>query len=218
VRGKMKRIEEQTYYEILEVSPNATVKEIQRAYEHAKETFHRDSLAIYSLFSEEEVNEIQAAIEEAYRVLADEALRNSYDQSHLPTSSGQKWEKPTEVVRISREKESSLSFTGLSFNVEEEVYHGKTLRQIREKMGIDLKTISTETKISVRILEWIEEEVLEKLPASVYLKGFLKGYAQALSLDPKKVVEGYFQFLSESRKGSSPPSPHSTPFWRKREG
>jgi flagellar biosynthesis protein FlhG len=200
------------------VSPNVTVKEIQRAYEHAKETFHRDSLAIYSLFSEEEVNEIQAAIEEAYRVLADEALRNSYDRSHLPTSSGQKWEKPTEVQGISREKESSLSFTGLSFNVEEEVYRGKILRQIREKMGIDLKTISTETKISIKILEWIEEEVLEKLPAPVYLKGFLKGYAQSLGLDPQKVVEGYFQFLSENRKGSSPPSPRSTPFWRRGEG
>jgi DnaJ-class molecular chaperone len=49
----MKGIEEQTCYEVLEVSPTATVKEIQRAYERAKETFHTDSLAIYSLFSEQ---------------------------------------------------------------------------------------------------------------------------------------------------------------------
>jgi DnaJ-class molecular chaperone len=48
----MKQIEEQTYYEILEVNSHATAKEIQRAYENAKETYHRDSLAIYSLFSE----------------------------------------------------------------------------------------------------------------------------------------------------------------------
>ena len=51
----MKSIKDQTYYEILEINPTATVKEIQRAYEHAKETFHADSLAVYSLFSEEEV-------------------------------------------------------------------------------------------------------------------------------------------------------------------
>ncbi|MGD0916353.1 MAG: helix-turn-helix domain-containing protein [Thermodesulfobacteriota bacterium] len=214
----MKRIEEQTYYEILEVSPNATVKEIQRAYEHAKETFHRDSLAIYSLFSEEEVNEIQAAIEESYRVLADEALRKGYDQSSLPLSVGQKLEEPVEVLGIEQAKKSSLSFTGLSFNVEDgAAYRGKILRQIREKMGIDLKTISSETKISVKILEWIEEEVLERLPATVYLKGFLRNYAQSLGLDPQKVVEGYFQFLSENRKGNSVPSPHSTPFWKRGE-
>ena len=45
----MKDIRDQTYYEILEISPTATSKEIQRAYEHAKETFHGDSVAVYSL-------------------------------------------------------------------------------------------------------------------------------------------------------------------------
>jgi len=58
----IKGIKDQTYYEVLEVSPTATPKEIQRAYEQAKETFDVDSLAIYSLFSEEEVKEIQEAI------------------------------------------------------------------------------------------------------------------------------------------------------------
>jgi flagellar biosynthesis protein FlhG len=196
----MKGIEEQTYYEILEVSPTATLKEIQRAYERAKETFHSDSLAVYSLFSEGEIHEIQAAIEEAYRVLTDEALRKKYDQSSLQAPSGQKWEKPPEVQGISREKEPSLSFTGIAFDVGEEIYRGKTLRQIREKMGIDLKTISMETKINMRILEWIEEEAFDKLPPMVYLKGFLRAYAKSLDLDPQRVVEGYLRFLAESKK------------------
>jgi flagellar biosynthesis protein FlhG len=196
----MKGIEEQTYYEVLEVSPTATVKEIQRAYERAKETFHTDSLAIYSLFSEQEMNNIQAAIEEAYRVLTDEALRKKYDQSHLQTPGGGHRERPPEVQEISREKDASLTFTNLSFNAGEEIYRGKTMRQVRERMGIDLKTISMETKINIRILEWIEEEALDKLPALVYLKGFLRGYAQSLGLDPQKVVEGYVQFLIGSKK------------------
>ena len=79
----MKPIEEQTYYEILEVAPNATAKEIQRAYEHAKEAFNNDSVAIYSLFSEQEIRQIQVAIEEAYRVLLEEVLRKSYDQFYI---------------------------------------------------------------------------------------------------------------------------------------
>jgi len=196
----VKGIEEQTYYEVLEVSPTATVKEIQRAYERAKETFHSDSLAVYSLFSEEEIHEIQAAIEEAYRVLSDEALRKKYDQSSLQTSGGQQWEKPPEEQGISLNKEPALSFTGLSFNVEEEIFRGKTMRQIRERMGIDLKTISMETKINMRVLEEIEEEAVDKLPAAVYLKGFLRAYAKSLDLDPQRVVEGYLRFLAESRK------------------
>jgi DnaJ-class molecular chaperone len=196
----MKGIEEQTYYEILEVSPTATVKEIQKAYERAKETFHSDSLAVYSLFSEGEIYEIQAAIEEAYRILSDEALRKKYDKSSLQTSGGQQWEKPPEVEETSLNKEPALSFTGLSFNVEEEIYRGKTLRQIRERMGVDLKTISMETKVNMRILEGIEEEAVEKLPATVYLKGFLKAYAKSLGLDPQRVVESYLRFLVEGKK------------------
>jgi len=195
----LKPIEDQTFYEILEVSPTATSKEIQRAYEHAKETFHADSLAVYSLFSEEEVKEIQKTIEEAYRVLMDEMLRSSYDQSHLKTVGGQPPERPYEAQGVSKEKKS-LSFTGLSFDAEGGRYRGETMKQIRERMGVELQTISKETKINMRILEWIEEEAFEKLPALVYLKGFLKSYAQSLGLDPQKVIEDYLQFLIEPKK------------------
>jgi flagellar biosynthesis protein FlhG len=196
----MKSIKEQTYYEILEISPTAKDKEIQRAYEHAKETFHADSLAIYSLFSEEEIKEIQSAIEEAYRVLMDEALRRNYDQSRFQTVGGGPPEKSSETQEVFREKKISLSFTGISFNPDEELYRGKTLKQIREKIGVELQVISKETKISMKVLEWIEEEAFEYLPALVYLKGFLKGYAQSLGLDPQKVVEEYLHLIEESKK------------------
>jgi flagellar biosynthesis protein FlhG len=196
----MKGIKEQTYYEILEVGPTATDKEIQRAYEHAKETFHADSLAIYSLFSEGEVEEIQEAIEEAYRVLTNEALRRNYDLSHFRTVGAQEPEKPSETQETSQDKRAALSFTGISFSEEEGTYRGWTLKQVRERTGVELQDISKETKISIKILEWIEEEAFEKLPALVYLKGFLRGYAQSLGLNPQKVVEEYIRLMDESKK------------------
>jgi flagellar biosynthesis protein FlhG len=195
----VKWIEDQTYYEILEVSPTATIKEIQMAYERAKETFHSDSLAIYSLFSEEEINKIQTTIEEAYRILMDEASRKRYDQSHFQTSGEQRLEKPSEIQGIPWEKKATLSFTDLAIDAQEDIYRGKKLKKIRERLGIDLKTVSEQTKINIKILEWIEEEILEKLPALVYLKGFLRGYAKSIGLDPQKVIEGYLQFLNESK-------------------
>ncbi len=196
----MKGIKDQTYYEILEVSYTAGAKEIQRAYEHAKETFHDDSLAIYSLFSEEEVKAIQGAIEEAYRVLMDEGLRRDYDQVHFQGVGGLPPEKPSEAEEVSRERKPSLSFTGLSFDAEGELYRGKALKQVREKMGVEPEAISKETKISMKVLEWIEGEAYEKLPPLVYLKGFLKSYAQTLGLDPHKVMEEYLRFMEESKK------------------
>jgi flagellar biosynthesis protein FlhG len=199
----MKGIKDQTYYEILEIGPMASPKEIQIAYEHAKQTFHADSVAVYSLFSEEEVKGIEEAVEEAYRVLTDEALRRDYDQSHLqmlPTAEGQPTENSSEGGGISMEEKPPLSFTGLPINGEAQPYRGRTLKQIREGMGIELQTISKKTKINLKTLEWIEEEAFEKLPALVYLKGFLKSYAQSLGLDPPKVVEEYIRSKEESKK------------------
>jgi len=199
----MKDITDQTYYEILEISPTATPKEIQRAYEHARETFHADSVAIYSLFSEEEVKGIEGAVEEAFRVLMDETLRRDYNRSHLqmpPLAEGQPTETSSEAEGMPGGERPPLSFTGLSFNTEERPYRGKTLKEIRQGMGIELQTISKEMKINARTLEWIEEEAFEKLPALVYLKGFLKSYAQSLGLDPLKVIEEYLRFKEESKK------------------
>jgi len=198
----MKRIEEQTYYEILEVAPDATSREIQQAYEHAKETFQNDSVAIYSLFSEKEMKKIQEVIEEAYRVLTEETLRKNYDQTHL-SSLNLKWpksEKLPETPESPMEKKTYLPFSEISIELGEGPYRGKMLKQIRERMGMDLKTISMETRIPVKILEVIEEETVERLPARVYLKGFLKGYAQCLGLDPNKVIEDYLHSLEPAKK------------------
>ena len=198
----MKRFEEQTHYEVLEVAPDASAVEIQQAYEHAKETFQKDSMAVYSLFSEKEMEKIQAAIEEAYRVLMDETARKNYDQTH-PSSLSLKWprsEKLPEAPETSMGKKTYLPFSEISIDLGEGPYRGKMLKQIRERMGVDLKTVSAETKISLKMLQWIEEENAEQLPALVYLKGFLKGYAQCLGLDPKKVIEDYLNALGPTKK------------------
>ena len=198
----MKRIEEQTYYEILEVAPDATNREIQQAYEHAKETFQNDSVAVYSLFSEKEMKKIQGVIEEAYRVLTDEALRKDYDQAHL-SSLNLKWPKSEKLPETSEspmEKKTYLPFSEISIDLGEGPYRGKMLKQIRERMGVELKTISMETRIPIKVLEHIEEEKFDQLPARVYLKGFLRGYARCLGLDVEKVVEDYFNSLGPTKK------------------
>ena len=118
----------------------------------------------------------------------------------LSVADGEPVETFPEAFRTSAEKKPSLSFTGLSFNVEDGPYRGKMLKQIREGMGVELQTISREMKINIKTLEWIEEEVFEKLPALVYLKSFLKSYAQSLGLDPSKVVEEYIRFKEGSKK------------------
>jgi hypothetical protein len=68
---------------------------------------------------------------------------------------------------------------------------GEFLRHAREALGLDLATISEETKIGCSMLEYIEAERLDRLPAPVYLKNFTLQIARCLGLDEEKVARTY---------------------------
>lgn len=76
----MKNLAELSYYELLEVSPDAGNREIERAYHMAQTTYDESSLATYSLYGDDELAVIRARIEEAYRVLKEPAERSRYDR------------------------------------------------------------------------------------------------------------------------------------------
>jgi len=81
------------------------------------------------------------------------------------------------------------------------IHTGPMLRQIREKINIELNEISQVTKIQVRTLEAIENEDYDALPPAAYVRGFVKTYAKLLALDPNKVANEYMERYAESRKG-----------------
>lgn len=74
---------------------------------------------------------------------------------------------------------------------------GEYLSREREIRGISLKQISEKTKIGIEYLRCIEEGRFERIPGEVFLKGFLRSYAQALGIDEKEVMDRYNQFTSE---------------------
>lgn len=68
---------------------------------------------------------------------------------------------------------------------------GEFLRLAREALGLDLATISEQTKIGCSMLEYIEAERLDRLPAPVYLRNFTLQIARCLGLDEEKVSRTY---------------------------
>ncbi len=80
---------------------------------------------------------------------------------------------------------------------------GKFLKRERETRSISLEQISNFTKIKEHHLKAIEEDRYELLPAVLYVKGYLTGYARYLALDPKDVVQQYEKYL----KSLIPPEP-----------
>src|SRR5689334_21287374 len=102
--------ENQTLYDTLDISPDASPQEVREAYFRTKATFNKDSLVLYTLISPEEREENLKKIEEAYQVLSDPDKRRSYDQNHglINTSSNpfagveHQAETPSNVVSIDR--------------------------------------------------------------------------------------------------------------------
>lgn len=77
----MNRRKKPTYYELLEISPDAPQHEIVAAYRRAKETYSPNSPALYTMFSAEEANELLQLIEEAYLTLNNQITRHEYDMT-----------------------------------------------------------------------------------------------------------------------------------------
>jgi cytoskeleton protein RodZ len=65
---------------------------------------------------------------------------------------------------------------------------GDLLRRTREEKGLSLDQAMEATRIRKEFLQALEEEDLDRLPAPVYVKGFLRNYASFLGLNPQDVL------------------------------
>ena len=68
---------------------------------------------------------------------------------------------------------------------------GEYLKRERELRGISLDEVTQGTKISKRLLEYMETDQWEKLPAEIFIKGFLKSYAEFIGLSPDDILLRY---------------------------
>jgi curved DNA-binding protein CbpA len=86
----MLEFESQSYYEVLDIKPDATQNEIRQAYLRAKSAYGKDSAALYSLFDDQQTKEFLDNIEQAYLILSSPEKRKEYDRVHgfLSTANG----------------------------------------------------------------------------------------------------------------------------------
>lgn len=77
---------------------------------------------------------------------------------------------------------------------------GEYLREQREQKHVELHAIAQQTRIPMRSLRHLEEGTFDKLPADIFIRGFLRSYADCLGLDRVEILDRYLDL------GIKPPS------------
>jgi hypothetical protein len=216
----MKKLQDQHFYELLNVEFNASPLDISRAYKEVHELYREDSLASYSFFSKQEREEILAKLQEAYSTLMDEDKRYRYDRlliergilaeemqfqaEHraLRRASPSHHFIRNPLLKITDElKALTTSNSVIQEIFSNEVLSGKDLKRIRKELGISLEVIGEITKIRPIFLHAIEDDAFDIAPSRMFLKSYLKAYAQCIGLDANIVANRY---LKRSDKQKTP--------------
>ncbi len=77
--------------------------------------------------------------------------------------------------------------------------NGHFLRSLREYKRVSADEIMNILKISKNYLNALEEDDVDRLPANVFVRGFVIQYAKALKLEHEKIATAYMDFLKAKR-------------------
>ncbi len=81
---------------------------------------------------------------------------------------------------------------GLSaIQVEQLQQIGDYLRQVREAQSVSLEKVAKDTFIPLRLLNALEVGEVERLPEPIYIKGFIRRYADVLELDGAEIADAF---------------------------
>ncbi len=179
--------ETRKYYDLLELPPDASFAEVRKKYLYLNAFYTGDSMELAALNGDAPFHRRQAILAElqdAFNRLKDILCREESVQQPLASAE----------VTISDSMKDYLN--GITS------YSGPILKEIREKMGIDLGSMAVATKVQKRYLEEIEAEQFTWIPAEVYLRGYVIEYARHLFLDHQKVAEDYMKRYRKFRSSS----------------
>lgn len=198
-----KDFDQLNYYDMLDIKPDASAVEIRAAYNTALQMYQSDSLVSYSFFSKEERNKILGLLEKAYLTLINEVQRASYDSSiNLGGDSDSDGKNatpqkaPVNIFDINRQGSAAMrkihnaelkakvaANERIKDILSQPTVSGAGLKTIRNELDIPIEAIHQETKIRLDYLNYIEADDIKKLPADVFLKGFVKAYLKSLCIE-----------------------------------
>ncbi len=105
------------------------------------------------------------------------------------------------VSKISAHKKFGLEYaedTEMNRKIEEcTEFTGHFLKKIREYKNVTIERMAEMTRISKTHIQALENEDISKLPADVYVRGYVYQYAKVLKLNPENVAASYLLYFKK---------------------
>jgi len=70
---------------------------------------------------------------------------------------------------------------------------GGRLKDARVARGLSLEDIAHTTKVPRSMLQHLEADAFQRMPAPVFVRGFIRAYAKAVGVDPNPIVRAFEQ-------------------------
>lgn len=83
---------------------------------------------------------------------------------------------------------------------------GDMLLNRRREMGLSIQQVANTIKMRPQIIEYFETGNYDAMPPRGYAQGMISSYARFLGLNPREVVDAYFEGLHRYETSSSSPS------------
>ena len=176
---------EQSLYALFDVDPSVSEDELRRAYKRMWACFHPDHFSAYGLYSRAQLEALLNELQSGFELLMDPIRRREYDAELFPEGRPQPQARsevssrlaPTLQPLISKQEAQSYWVSPRSARE-----LGACLKRLREECNSSLTSVHERSKISFSVLQEIESDDWDRLPAPIYLKGFIRELLSLYSL------------------------------------
>ena len=76
---------------------------------------------------------------------------------------------------------------------------GELLGRKREALGLEIRQVADDLHITMHYVKALESNAFDKLPGDVFVRGYLRSYANLLQLDPLTIINLYGDYTNQNR-------------------
>jgi cytoskeleton protein RodZ len=92
-----------------------------------------------------------------------------------------------------------------------EITPGTILRKAREENNLSIGHVADRLCLDIRVIEGLENDNYEKLPSTIFIRGYLRNYAKLLEIPEESIIESFDSIHKSQEPKTITPTPKIKP-------